>query len=79
MGAGWATVFSLAASPPPPRSGDETCLKARKRICSASRKEFQANNDRLGVTINERGESFYNPKLKGIVEELKEQVGGGRV
>ena len=65
----------LIPPPPPPLSGDETCLKAWKRICSASRKEFQAIYDRLGVTINERGESFYNPRLKGIVEELKEQVG----
>ena len=64
----------LIPPPPPPLSGDETCLKAWKRICSASRKEFQAIYDRLGVTINERGESFYNPRLKGIVEELKEQV-----
>lgn len=24
----------------------------------------------------ERGESYYNPLLKGIVEELKEKVGG---
>jgi hypothetical protein len=47
------------------QSGDEECLAAWGRICAASRKEFQAIYDRLGVTLNERGESFYNPMLKG--------------
>jgi hypothetical protein len=56
------------SSPPPlaaPQSGDEECLAAWGRICAASRKEFQAIYDRLGVTLTERGESFYNPMLKG--------------
>jgi hypothetical protein len=48
-----------------PQSGDEECLAAWGRICEASRKEFQAIYDRLGVTLTERGESFYNPMLKG--------------
>lgn len=48
-----------------PQSGDEECLAAWSRICAASRKEFQAIYDRLGVTLSERGESFYNPMLKG--------------
>ena len=56
------------------RLGDEACLKAWKRICDASRKEFQALYDRLGVTIQERGESFYNPRLKSLVQGLREQV-----
>lgn len=47
------------------QSGDEECLAAWGRICAASRKEFQAIYDRLGVTLNERGESYYNPMLKG--------------
>lgn len=47
------------------QSGDEECLAAWGRICAASRKEFQAIYDRLGVTLTERGESFYNPMLKG--------------
>lgn len=55
------------------QSGDESCLKAWGRICAASRKEFQALYDRMGIQVIERGESFYNPMLKGIVEELKEQ------
>ncbi|KAG1677444.1 hypothetical protein FOA52_001899 [Chlamydomonas sp. UWO 241] len=55
------------------QSGDPTSLKAWTRICDCSRKEFQQLYDRLGVTTTERGESFYNPMLAGVVEELKEQ------
>jgi hypothetical protein len=51
------------------QSGDEECLAAWGRICAASRKEFQAIYDRLGVTLNERGESFYNPMLKSETGE----------
>ncbi len=54
-------------------AGDEVCLKAWRRICAASRKEFQALYDRMGVRLTERGESFYNPFLKPLVEELKER------
>lgn len=45
-------------------------MQAWKRICEASRREFQLIYDRLGVQIIERGESYYNPFLKPIVEEL---------
>lgn len=55
------------------QSGNPTYTAAWKRICAASRKEFQALYDRLGVVVEERGESFYNPFLKGLVEELKER------
>lgn len=54
------------------QSGDEASLAAWRRICEASRREFNAIYARLGVTLEERGESFYNPMLKGVVEELKE-------
>jgi arginyl-tRNA synthetase len=57
-------------------------------ICDASRKEFQALYDRLGVKITERGESFYNPMLQDAVKDLQAcgvveesdgaQVGRGR-
>ena len=60
----------------PNSPGDAASHRAWQRICAASRKEFQALYDRMGVKLNERGESFYNPMLKGIVEELTEQVGG---
>lgn len=54
------------------QSGDPVMIKAWKRICEASSKEFNKIYSRLDVTITERGESFYNPMLKGVVEELKE-------
>ncbi len=47
--------------------------QAWKRICEASRREFQAIYDRLGVRLTERGESAYNPLLRPLVEELQER------
>ena len=35
--------------------------------------EFQRIYDRLGVTIIERGESFYQPIMPGVVEDLEEK------
>lgn len=49
----------------PAQSGDAECMAAWQRICAASRREFEAIYSRLGVTLTERGESFYNPMLKG--------------
>ncbi len=54
------------------QSGDAQSLAAWGKICEASRREFNAIYDRLGVTLTERGESFYNPRLRAVVEELKE-------
>ena len=45
--------------------------QAWEHICNASRKEFQAIYDRLGVTNIWRGESFYNPLLAPLVEEME--------
>lgn len=47
-------------------------LQAWQRICEASRREFNIIYERLGVEIQERGESFYNPRLPGLVTELME-------
>lgn len=47
-------------------------LQAWQRICEASRREFDLIYDRLGVTLEERGESFYNPLLAPLVSELME-------
>lgn len=52
------------------QAGDPQHVDAWKRICEASRREFDAIYQRLGVTIRERGESFYNPRLAPLVEEL---------
>jgi len=40
-------------------------------LCAASRVEFQRIYDALGVTLEERGESFYNPQLAAVVAELE--------
>ena len=50
--------------------GDCESLKAWSLLCDQSRKEFQQIYDRLDIRITERGESFYNKYLKGIVDDL---------
>jgi hypothetical protein len=55
------------------QSGDEECIAAWQRICDASRREFEAIYSRLGVTLQERGESFYNPMLKGELSRRQQQ------
>lgn len=52
------------------QSGEKDALFAWKAICDVSRKAFQEIYDLLGVKITERGESFYNPFLKEIVNEF---------
>jgi len=53
------------------QSGGKFSLMAWQRICDVSRKAFQIIYDRLGVTVYERGESFYNSMIPPLVEELK--------
>lgn len=53
------------------QSGDESARKAWQILCEQSRKEFQKIYDRLDITIQERGESFYNPLLEDIAKDLK--------
>lgn len=53
------------------QSGDKFCLSGWKMLCELSRKEFQKLYDRMDIKLEEVGESFYNPKLKPMVEELK--------
>ncbi|QDZ19277.1 arginine--tRNA ligase [Chloropicon primus] len=53
------------------QSGSEESLGRWGKICDASRKEFNKIYDRLDIEIEERGESFYNPLLKDLVEELR--------
>lgn len=55
------------------QSGNEDTLRAWKLICDLSRIEFQKIYDRLDVKLTERGESFYNPYLADIVQDLKGQ------
>ena len=41
-------------------------------LCQLSRVEFQRIYDRLDISLTEVGESFYNPLLRPMVDELKE-------
>ena len=52
------------------QSGDVKSIKAWKLLCDQSRKEFNEIYKDLNIKINERGESFYNPFLKSVIEEL---------
>lgn len=56
------------------QGGKKEYLKAWERICEASRKQFNEIYSRLGITtLVERGESFYNPYLKPMVDDLIEK------
>eukprot|EP00188_Purpureofilum_apyrenoidigerum_P003689 Plantae.Rhodophyta-Purpureofilum_apyrenoidigerum.ctg3915.p1 GENE.Plantae.Rhodophyta-Purpureofilum_apyrenoidigerum.ctg3915~~Plantae.Rhodophyta-Purpureofilum_apyrenoidigerum.ctg3915.p1 ORF type:complete len:586 (+),score=125.65 Plantae.Rhodophyta-Purpureofilum_apyrenoidigerum.ctg3915:133-1890(+) len=55
------------------QAGDPQSTKAWNLICDQSRREFQKLYDMLGVTIVERGESFYNPFLSDVVTALEEK------
>ncbi len=53
------------------QSGDPETLYSWKMICEISRKAFQEIYDLLDVHLIERGESFYNPYLSKIIEDLE--------
>lgn len=48
-------------------------IKAWNLICDVSRKEFEKVYQRLGVTLKERGESFYQDRMKKVVELLEKE------
>eukprot|EP00624_Nannochloropsis_granulata_P002440 evm.model.NODE_22250_length_37452_cov_20.338779.2 len=53
------------------QGGKEETLKAWKTLCALSRGEFQKIYDALGVRLEERGESFYNPMLGEVISDLE--------
>jgi arginyl-tRNA synthetase len=55
------------------QAGEEDSRHAWKLLCDQSRREFQVIYDILDIKLLERGESFYNPLLPGIVEDLEKQ------
>jgi arginyl-tRNA synthetase len=55
------------------QSGVEDSRHAWQLLCDQSRREFQIIYDRLDLKITERGESFYNPLLPGIVKHLTDK------
>ena len=50
---------------------DPDTIKAWNLLCDQSRREFQVIYDRLNVQLTERGESFYNPYLATVVDDLR--------
>ncbi len=53
------------------QSGDKENLEIWERLIAISKKQFETIYNRLGVTFDHTlGESFYNPMLKAIVQEL---------
>lgn len=52
---------------------DEETYELWKRICQVSRLEFEEIYKDLDVKIEERGESFYNPIIPTVLEELTEK------
>jgi arginyl-tRNA synthetase len=53
------------------QGGDPVSLKAWHLLCDQSRREFQQLYDRLDISVQERGESFYNPLLPAVVADLE--------
>ncbi|MBS0603684.1 MAG: arginine--tRNA ligase [Verrucomicrobia bacterium] len=52
------------------QGGDKEAKVAWQAICEISRKAFNEIYELLDVKLNERGESFYNPYLADVVDEL---------
>ncbi|MEY3867077.1 MAG: hypothetical protein RLZZ338_968 [Cyanobacteriota bacterium] len=52
------------------QSGAEDSRHAWGLLCEQSRREFQVIYDLLDIKLTERGESFYNPFLPAVVEDL---------
>lgn len=48
-------------------------INAWNLLCEQSRQEFNVIYDLLNIHLIERGESFYNPFLSQIIEDLKEK------
>ncbi len=51
---------------------DPESIAAWNLLCNQSRREFQVIYDRLNIQLTERGESFYNPYLAAVVDDLRE-------
>ncbi|XP_028397434.1 arginine--tRNA ligase, cytoplasmic-like [Dendronephthya gigantea] len=55
------------------QNGDPDVRKAWMMICDVSRKEFAKIYEKLGVTLIERGESFYQELMALVVEDLEKR------
>jgi len=55
------------------QGGEKEAISAWEKICEISRKGFSEIYQFLDVKITERGESFYNSRLNGVVKEYEDQ------
>lgn len=55
------------------QGGDEKYRKAWAKICEISRRGYERVYQRLGVDLEEKGESFYNPYIPGALELLSKK------
>ncbi|XP_056163692.1 arginine--tRNA ligase, cytoplasmic-like isoform X1 [Syzygium oleosum] len=66
------------------QGGEARYRSAWAQICDISRREFDGVYQRLGVSLEEKGESFYNPYIPSVLEKLSnlglvEESEGARV
>ncbi|BAY51318.1 arginyl-tRNA-synthetase [Thermostichus vulcanus NIES-2134] len=52
------------------QQGEGQSRRAWQLLCEQSRREFQKIYDLLDIQLTERGESFYNPFLPAVIEDL---------
>jgi arginyl-tRNA synthetase len=52
------------------QSGDPESLLFWKKICEQSQKEYQSIYKELNISLEDRGESYYNEMLKDVVDEF---------
>ncbi|KAK1391262.1 Arginine--tRNA ligase [Heracleum sosnowskyi] len=55
------------------QGGEEKYRKAWKQICDVSRKGYEQVYERLGICLEEKGESFYNPYIPMVLDLLNEK------
>lgn len=55
------------------QGGNESSLEAWAMICDISRRAFKEIYELLDIKIVERGESFYNPYLPEVIDDLEEK------
>ena len=55
------------------QSGESSAIKIWQIICEISQKAYQKIYDYLDIKLIDRGESFYNPMLPGLVQDLTER------
>ncbi|CAM6030833.1 unnamed protein product [Sphagnum balticum] len=55
------------------QGGEEKYVLAWRQLCNISRREFNVIYERLHVTLEEKGESFYHPYIAGVLKELEEK------